>query len=79
MVIFHGGGWNIGDPSWAFGAAKKYAEKGIVSIAAQYRLSDQKNITPIDAMEDARNVIIWLRNNAVELGIATDKIVAYGW
>jgi len=79
IVIFHGGGWSIGDPSWAFGIAKKYASRGMVAIAAQYRLADQKNITPLDAMEDARNVIIWMRENAKELRIDRNMIAAYGW
>ncbi|MEN8203954.1 MAG: alpha/beta hydrolase [Bacteroidota bacterium] len=79
IVIFHGGGWSIGEPSWAFGIAKKYASKGMVAIAAQYSLSDQKSITPLDAMEDARNVIIWIRENSTELRIDKNKIAAYGW
>ena len=79
IVIFHGGGWSMGAPSWAFGLAEKYAQKGMVAVAAQYRLSDQKNITPFDAMEDARNIIIWMRKNAEELKIQSDRIVAYGW
>lgn len=79
IVIFHGGGWSIGEPSWVFGIAKKYAKKGMVAIAAQYRLSDQENITPIDAMEDARNVILWMRENSNELRIDKDRVVAYGW
>lgn len=79
IVIFHGGGWSIGEPSWAFRVAKKYAEKGMITIAAQFRLSDQKSITPIDAMEDARNVILWIRKNSNELRIAKDSLVAYGW
>jgi acetyl esterase/lipase len=79
IVIFHGGGWSIGEPSWAFGLAKKYADKGMVAVAAQYRLSDQESITPVDAMEDARNVILWMRENANELRIDRDKIAAYGW
>lgn len=79
MVIFHGGGWTIGDPSWAFDSAEKYSKRNMVVIAAQYRLSDQKNVSPIDAVEDARDIIIWIRENADELMIDTEKIVAYGW
>jgi len=79
IVIFHGGGWSIGDPAWAFGLAEKYARKGLVAIAAQYRLSDQESITPLDAMEDARNVILWMRENSTELNIDKDRIAAYGW
>lgn len=79
VAIFHGGGWSIGEPSWAFSVAKKYAGKGLVAIAFQYRLSDHKDITPLDAMEDARNAIIWIRENSAELHINKDKVAAYGW
>jgi len=79
IVIFHGGGWNVGEPAWAFGLAEKYAKKGMVAVAAQYRLSDQKTITPLDAIEDARNVIIWMREESEKLKIDKSKIAAYGW
>ena len=55
IVLFYGGGWVAGEPSWAFGRAQHFAERGMVAVAAQYRLSDQKEITPLDAVEeDAR-------------------------
>lgn len=69
IVLIHGGGWTMGDPRWAFSGARHFAERGMVAIAAQYRLSDQKNITPIEAMEDVRAVIRWMRVNAESLGI----------
>lgn len=79
IVIFHGGGWASGGASWSFGRAKHFAELGFVSIAVQYRLSDQKNITPIDAMEDARDIIKWIRLNKDLLKIDPNKLVGYGW
>ena len=79
IVIFHGGGWNSGESSWAFGLAEKFAKKGMVAVAAQYRLSDLETITPLDAMEDARNVIIWIREESEKLKIDKNKIAAYGW
>lgn len=79
IVIFHGGGWASGEASWSFGRAKHFAELGFVSVAAQYRLSDQKNITPIDAMEDARDIIKWTRSNHSLLRIDPNKVVGYGW
>lgn len=79
IVIFHGGGWASGEASWSFARAKHFAELGFVSVAAQYRLSDQKNITPIDAMEDARDIIKWIRFNKNLLKIDPNKLVGYGW
>ena len=79
MVIFHGGGWSVGKPSWAFGLAERFAHKGFTSIAVQYRLSNQDYISPIEAMSDAKESIIWIKNNAKELEIDSDKVVVYGW
>jgi acetyl esterase len=79
MVIFHGGGWNEGEPSWAFARARHFAERGLVAVAAQYRLSDGKTITPLDAMADARAVIRWMRTQSATLGLDPSRIVADGW
>jgi acetyl esterase/lipase len=79
IVLFHGGGWAMGEPAWAFPRANRFAERGAVAVAAQYRLSDQKEITPHEAMADARAVIRWMRTHADSLGIDPNRIAAYGW
>ena len=79
ILIFHGGGWSSGKPSWAFNLAKKFAEDGFLGIAVEYQLSNRKDISPIDAMNDAKNAIIWVRKNAENLNISPDKIIVYGW
>ena len=79
IVIFHGGGWTMGAPEWAFGRARHFAGRGIVAVAAQYRLSDQKTITPLEAMADALAAIHWTRSKASLFGVDPDRIVAYGW
>ena len=79
IVIFHGGGWSEGEPSWAFGRARHFAERGLVAVAAQYRLSDGKTITPLGAMADARAVIRWMRTQSATLGVDPSRIAADGW
>jgi len=79
IAIFHGGGWVIGNASWAFGRAKHFAKHGMVAIAVQYRLSNYHDITPVEAMEDTRDLMIWLRENSGSLGINPDKIAGEGW
>ncbi len=64
MVVFHGGGWSEGEPEWAFARARHFAARGLIAVAAQYRLSDQKTVTPLDAMADVRGVIRWMRTQA---------------
>lgn len=78
VVIFHGGGWYMGEASWSFGRAEHFAGLGMVAVAAQYRLSNQSTITPLEAMADARAVIRWMRANADSLGINPNLIAAYG-
>jgi acetyl esterase/lipase len=79
IVVFHGGGWDMGEPAWAFSRARHFAEQGMVAVAVQYRLSDQKSITPVDAMSDARAAIRWIRAEARSLGVDPKRIAAYGW
>lgn len=78
VVLFHGGGWIAGSPEWVYGAAEGYARQGAVAIAVEYRLIDQKTITPIDALADARDLMEWVTVNAPELKIDTSRIAAYG-
>jgi acetyl esterase len=79
LVFFHGGGWNAGSPEWAYARAQRYAAKGLTAIAIQYRLSDFKSITPLDAMADTRDAIRWIRTHAQELRVDPRKIAVHGW
>jgi acetyl esterase/lipase len=78
MVFFHGGGWYQGKAENTFGVCRQWASLGIITIAAQYRLCDRQDITPLESISDAKSVIRWIRKNADELGIDGDKIVACG-
>lgn len=79
ILIFHGGGWAFGSAEWAFPRARHFAQRGFVAIAVQYRLSDQKLVTPVEAMADASSAIAWARRNADRLGVDPKRIAAYGW
>jgi acetyl esterase len=78
ILLFHGGGWVGGSPEWVYEAAERYAQHGAVAIAVEYRLSDQKTVTPLDSLADARDILRWTRTNATELGIDLHHIAAYG-
>ena len=79
IVIVHGGGWNGGNPSWAFDEANHFKDLGMVSIAAQYRLTNNHDVTAVESMADIRDLIMWMRINSDSLGIQPDSIAAYGW
>lgn len=78
IVLFHGGGWNEGDASWMDGVAQRMTAAGLVAISVDYRLSDQKTVTPFDAVVDARAAMRWVRSNATRLGIDPKRVAAGG-
>jgi acetyl esterase len=78
MVLFHGGGWNRGSAEWTFRHARHFASRGLVAVSVDYRLSDQKTITPLEAMADARTAMRWVRAHASMLGIDPKRIAAFG-
>lgn len=80
IVIFHGGGWSIGDASWGFDIARHYANKGMIAFSVEYRLQDlDEGITPYESVMDAQKAIRWIRKNASTFSIDVNKIAAYGW
>ena len=78
IVIFHGGGWTMGEPSWGFWLGERYACKGMVAVVAQYRLSDGKSVSPVDAVADARRVIRWMRLKSPILRLDRGRVAALG-
>lgn len=78
IVVLHGGGWNAGSPEWTYYDAQRFAKLGMVAIAGEYRLSNQKDVTPLEAMADTRDLIRWVREHAAELGIDPQRVAVYG-
>jgi acetyl esterase/lipase len=77
-VLLHGGGWFMGEPEWMAARGQRLAALGMVAVAVQYRLSDEKTITPLDAMADVRDAIRWVRRNADSLEIDPARLAALG-
>ena len=85
IAFFHGGGWAFGSPDEFFGACKRYARKGFITISFQYRLSINEDgtyphpeISPIESVKDARSAVRWLRENGKALRIDPEKIAVGG-
>lgn len=77
VLLFHGGGWSVGEPEWTFYAARSFANAGMVAIPIQYRLS-QDQVTPIEALADVCAAFRWARVNAADLGIDPTRVAGYG-
>jgi acetyl esterase/lipase len=83
VLLFHSGGWARGRPEWLFGLAKRFSERGLVSIPVEYRLSKAPpaqgaGVTPIDALADACAAFRWVRTHARELSIDPGRIAGWG-
>jgi acetyl esterase/lipase len=83
VLLFHSGGWTRGRPEWLFGLAKRFAERSLVAIPVEYRLSKAPpaqgtGVTPIDALADACAAFRWVRTHARELSIDPARIAGWG-
>lgn len=77
MLLFHGGGWVVGTAEWTFPSARRFAVLGMVTVAVEYRLSED-TITPIDALDDTRAAFRWVRQHAKDLNIDPHRVAGYG-
>lgn len=77
VLLFHGGGWSMGTPEWTFGAARRFAGRGMVAIPIEYRLSEG-DVTPIEAVADVCAAFRWARRRAGDLGLDPERVAGYG-
>jgi len=78
IVFFFGGGWNGGSPSQFYPHCAYLASRGMVAMAAEYRVKSRNNTSPRECVKDGKSAVRWIRQHADELGIAPDKIAAGG-
>jgi acetyl esterase len=78
IVFFFGGGWTWGTVDQFVPEAKYFADRGMVSIVADYRLLCRDNTTPFESVVDAKAAIAWVRSHAQELRVDPDRIAASG-
>lgn len=77
VILLHGGAWAMGHRSDTHAYAKLLAQHGFVAIAAEYRLLGE---APWPAqINDVKDVIRWVRNNADFLLIDPQKIALQGY
>ncbi|VGO13619.1 Acetylxylan esterase [Pontiella desulfatans] len=77
-VLFHGGGWNGGSPAMFYRQCEYLASRGIVAMSVEYRLANKHKTTPVECVKDAKSAIRWVRQNADQLGIDPDQLIAGG-
>ncbi len=78
IIFFFGGGWNGGTTGQFKPQAEYFAQRGMISVLADYRVKSRHQTTPYHAVADAKSAIRFLRLHAHELNISPHRIVASG-
>ncbi len=78
VVFFHGGFWDSPTPTQFVPHCLHFAARGAVAVAAETRTSAKHRTGPLEAIEDARALIRWLRSNADTFNLDPAKITIGG-
>ena len=78
IVFFFGGGWTSGSPGQFETQCRHFASRGMLAIAADYRVNSRHGVKPVTCVADAKSCVRWIRSNAARLGINPQRIVAAG-
>ena len=88
FVFAHGGFFAFGDKSEGSGWGNRLAQRGYVVVSINYRLSASLVLAPVDtqveideindAREDMQTAVRWLRANAADLRVDSDRIAVGG-
>jgi acetyl esterase/lipase len=78
IVFFFGGGWTGGTPKQFENQCRYLASRGMVAMAADYRVKSRQDVKPIACVADAKSAVRWIRANAAKLGIDPQRLAAGG-
>ena len=78
IVFFFGGGWNAGSAAQFEYQCQYLASRGMVAVAADYRVRTRNKSQAIDSVRDAKSAMRYVRTHAARLGIDAERIAAGG-
>ena len=78
IIFFYGGGWVGGTPKQFVEHSKYLANRGMISIVADYRVKSRHGILAYECVADAKSAIRYLRAHASRLHIDPNKIISAG-
>ncbi len=79
LFWFHGGSWSTGHWSYCPVVCRAMQSQGFVVIQVEYRTSQRFDGTPLDALQDGRDVIAWAQSNAAVLGLDPKRMMTAGF
>lgn len=78
IVFFFGGGWKGGSPGQFEEHCKYLASRGMVAMAADYRVSSRHGVKALQCVADGKSAVRWIRANAERLGVDPNRVAAGG-
>lgn len=78
IVFFFGGGWSGGSPQQFEPHCLYLASRGMVAMAAEYRVRKRHGTTPFESVADARSAMRFARSHAGRLDIDPTRLAAGG-
>ena len=78
IVFFFGGGWKSGSPEQFVPQSNYLAKRGMIAAVADYRVASRHKTKAKDCVADARDAMIFLRENAAKLGLDPKRLAAGG-
>lgn len=78
IIFFFGGGWKGGSPSQFYPHCAYFAQRGMVTVSAEYRVESRHKTTPQECVKDGKSAVRWLKKNAEKYGIDPEKVIAGG-
>ena len=76
LMFFHGGYWRAGSKESRRFPAAAWRERGVAWVPVGYRLAPQATLDQIVA--DARDALVWLHRNALDIGCDPQRIHVAG-
>ncbi len=76
LLFVHGGAWDHGDKKSCAPYAIRFALRGYVCVAMNYRLSQEAPFPA--AVDDVRAALAWVRDHAAEFGGDAERVALVG-
>jgi acetyl esterase len=78
VIFFHGGFWEAPTPTQFVPHCLHFTARGAIAVAAETRSGTRQGTGPQEAIEDARELIRWIRGNADTFNLDPARITISG-
>ncbi len=78
ILFFFSSGWDRGHITQFAPQALHFADRGVVTGLVEYRTAASHEATPVQAMQDGRSAVRWVREHASKLNVDPEKVIVAG-